>query len=439
MPSLTMDFNNLTLFAAFGSLVAFWQQIKGFISRIFSFFIRGDVIADSGQAINFLREILPDTKLFYWGNNTYLCENLNFPAQKVWANVIFSYFKSYPAIYKRRPIILSESGQCGLKVTYLAGTFPMAKILEKVNQKEWSKTLENSHEKHNNFYIIEVSGSDEAIVPPSSGRNSKTSSLEASAPQAPDGGGSRGIFGNSYTLAQYGKYFGQHYSATQNIYCEENNESYFWSAEAKKLDREISFWMENRKWYCDRNLSWRRGALLYGKPGSGKTKLVLKCAEKHGIPVRKLNISNMSNSEFTKAFEVENSDGQIILLEDLDATFKMRTNVLAESTHTKQLLSFDTLINIIGGIKAANGSFVIITTNHIENLDPALTRAGRIDAKIEIGPLCEDGRRFVAQNILRDWPNLVDKSVKECENMVAAEFENYCIELAIQEKNKEND
>ena len=433
-----MDFNNLTLFAAFGSLVAFWGQIKGFITRIFSFFIRGDVIQDSGQAINFLREILPDTKLFYWGNNTYLCENLNFPTQKVWANTIFSYFKSYPAIYKRCPIILSESGQCGLKITYLAGTFPMAELLETVNKKEWAKTLENSNTKANNFYIVEVSGSDETITLPSRGKNSQSASLEAAVPQAPDGGANRGIFGSAYTLAQYGKYFGQHYSLTQAPYNEETNKSYFWSAESKKLDCEISFWMENRKWYRDRNLSWRRGALLYGKPGSGKTKVVLKCAEKHGIPVRKLNISNMSNSEFTKAFDVENSDGQIILLEDLDATFNMRTNVLAESTHTKQLLSFDTLINTIGGIKAANGSFVVVTTNHIENLDPALTRAGRIDAKIEIGPLCEDGRKFVAQNILRDWPNLIDKAVKECENMVAAEFENYCVELAIQEKNKEN-
>lgn len=432
-----MDLNNITLFAAFGSLVAFWQQIKGFVSRIFSFFIRGDIIADSGQAINFLREILPNTKLLYWGNNTYLCEKASFPTQKVWANIIFSYFKSYPAIYNRCPIILSESGQYGLKITYLAGTFPMAKILEKINQKEWSKTLENSSQKANNFYIIDVSGSDEKINLSNNSAPTSSGALTSSSPQ--DASSLKGIFSNAYTLAEYGKYFGQHYSSTQVAYSEKTNESYFWSAEAKKLDREISFWMENRKWYRDRNLSWRRGAILYGKPGSGKTLLVLKCAQKHGIPVRKLNISNMSNSEFIKAFEFENSSGQIVLLEDLDATFNMRTNILAKSTHTKQLLSFDTLINTIGGIKAANGSFVIITTNHIENLDPALTRAGRIDAKIEIGPLCEDGRKFIAQNILRDWPNLVDKAIKECDNMVAAEFENYCIELAIQEKNKENE
>lgn len=428
-----MDFNNLTLFAAFGSLVAFWGQIKGFITRAFSFFIRTDIVSDSGQAHSFLKEILPHTKLIRFGNSTYLSENLFFPSQKVWANLLFSYFKSYLGFYKKTPIIIAESGQYGLQITYIAGTFPIKQILESVNLKEWESALENTRKKNNNFYICEVSGSDEKIQSNGGHNGPQLQSPPKDSYQQP-----KGLFASSYILGEYGAYFGKKFSDCQIIYNEEINNSFFWSNEAKRLDTELAFWMENRKWYCERNLSWRRGALLYGKPGSGKTKLVLKCAEKHGIPVRKLNISNMSNSEFTKAFSVENKDGQIILIEDIDATFNMRTNVLAESTHTKQLLSFDTLINTIGGIKAANGSFVVVTTNHIENLDPALTRAGRIDAKIEIGPLCEDGRKFVAQNILRDWPNLIDKTVKECQNMVAAEFENYCVELAIQEKNKEN-
>jgi len=66
-----------------------------------------------------------------------------------------------------------------------------------------------------------------------------------------------------------------------------------------------------------------------------------------------------------------------------------------------------------------------------------MTRSGRLDAKIEVGPLCEEGRRFIAENILRDWRNLIDESVGSCDNMVAADFENHCIELAIKEKNKE--
>lgn len=166
--------------------------------------------------------------------------------------------------------------------------------------------------------------------------------------------------------------------------------------------------------------------------------MIIECAKKHGLPVRKLNISNMSNSEFIEAFEYENLEGQIVLMEDIDNVFNLRENVLAKSTHTKQLLSFDTFINAIGGIKAANGSFVVVTSNFPEKLDAAMVRSGRIDAHIEVGPLCKNGRLFVAQNILRDWPNLVDKLVDECDNIVAAEFENRCIELAIQEKNKEN-
>jgi len=123
-----MDLQNFTLFAAAGSLFAFWQQIKGFIVRVFSLVIKTDEIPESGMAENFLKEILPHTKLIKWGNTVYLSEQLYFPAQKTWANLFFTYFKSYPALYKKTPIILSESGDYGLKVTYLSWTFNVRKF-----------------------------------------------------------------------------------------------------------------------------------------------------------------------------------------------------------------------------------------------------------------------------------------------------------------------
>lgn len=429
-----MDLQNFTLFAAAGSLFAFWQQIKGFIVRVFSLVIKTDEIPECGMAENFLKEILPHTKLIKWGNTVYLSEQLYFPAQKTWANLFFTYFKSYPALYKKTPIILSESGDYGLKVTYLSWTFNVRKILESVNNKGWQQCLENSKHKPDNFYIKEISGSDEILR---QARMSGDNPTSVSPPVEPSGS-KRGILSRSYSLMNYGDYIGLKYSDTQRgIEKEKNNSSYFWSAPAQKLDGEISFWMENRSWYRERDLAWRRGAMLFGPAGSGKTKMVIECAKKHGLPVRKLNISNMSNSEFKEAFEHENQEGQIVLMEDIDGVFNFRENILASSTHTKQLLSFDTFINAIGGIRAANGSFVIVTSNHPDKLDPAMVRSGRIDAHIEVGPLCREGRLFVAKNILRDWPNLVDKIVDECEDTVAAEFENQCIELAIQEKNKE--
>ena len=45
------------------------------------------------------------------------------------------------------------------------------------------------------------------------------------------------------------------------------------------------------------------------------------------------------------------------------------------------------LLNILDGLSCKSGIIIFITTNHIEKLDPALIRPGRIDCVIELG-LC---------------------------------------------------
>lgn len=428
-----MNLQDFTLFAAAGSLVAFWQQIKGLLIRVLSLVIRCDSIPQPNIAEAFLREILPDTKLIQWGNNTYLSENQFFPRYQLWANLLFCYFKSYPAIYKKCPIILAESGECGLTVTYIAGTFPIKKILETLNKKEFDKNIKIYSDKQNNFYISDITGSDQTISSKASGSKNEAPSTSASSSSIIP----NGIFSRTYFLKEKAVYFGIGYAEIEPLETKEKKRDFFWSKESLELDSEINFWLSNRTWYRERGLSWRRGALLYGAAGSGKSKLVVKCAEKHGLPVLRINISNMSNSEFLEAFERGSSDGHILLIEDVESVMEGRVNLLAAGTHTKQLLSFDVFINAIGGIKSASGAFIVLTTNHPDKLDSALTRSGRLDAKIEVGPLCEEGRLFIAENILRDWPELICKSVQECDGMVVADFENHCIELAIKEKNKE--
>src|SRR5439155_8896839 len=67
-------------------------------------------------------------------------------------------------------------------------------------------------------------------------------------------------------------------------------------------------------------------------------------------------------------------------------------------------LSFDCLLNCLDGVEKGNDIFTVITTNHIDRLDPALgrprprddgtveflsTRPGRIDKAIELGYIDE--------------------------------------------------
>jgi chaperone BCS1 len=43
------------------------------------------------------------------------------------------------------------------------------------------------------------------------------------------------------------------------------------------------------------------------------------------------------------------------------------------------------LLNILDGVASEEGRVVIMTTNHIESLDKAIIRPGRVDLKIELG------------------------------------------------------
>jgi ATP-dependent 26S proteasome regulatory subunit len=47
-------------------------------------------------------------------------------------------------------------------------------------------------------------------------------------------------------------------------------------------------------------------------------------------------------------------------------------------------ITLEYLLNLLDGTLTYNDSVVIITTNYIENLDPALYRSGRIDNLVEI-------------------------------------------------------
>ena len=56
-----------------------------------------------------------------------------------------------------------------------------------------------------------------------------------------------------------------------------------------------------------------------------------------------------------------------------------------EGEDKRSKVTFSGLLNAIDGVAAGEGRLLMATTNHIELLDPALIRPGRIDRKIYIG------------------------------------------------------
>jgi chaperone BCS1 len=136
-------------------------------------------------------------------------------------------------------------------------------------------------------------------------------------------------------------------------------------------------------WYVDRGIPYRRGYLLHGTPGSGKTSLISAMAGELELNICILNLSNPSLDD-GKLLELmaEVPADSIVVLEDVDAAFQQRDRA---SDGAAGGITFSGLLNAIDGVAAQEGRLLCLTTNHAERLDPALIRPGRIDTRVEFG------------------------------------------------------
>lgn len=85
----------------------------------------------------------------------------------------------------------------------------------------------------------------------------------------------------------------------------------------------------------------------------------------------------------------------IVLLEDVDVTSVHRiqdsnadaSQSLGQNGSPRMSaggkVSLSTLLNVLDGLASPEGRVLIMTTNHIERLDPALIRPGRVDTKVK--------------------------------------------------------
>jgi ATP-dependent 26S proteasome regulatory subunit len=143
-----------------------------------------------------------------------------------------------------------------------------------------------------------------------------------------------------------------------------------------KNDYESFFAREN--WFRALKLPFRRGYLLHGPPGNGKTSVIRAMLSRPGMRGLTLNFfspdigDNDLQAMFERAAECAPS---MVVMEDIDRAFPKN-----QISGTKSKVSLQQLLNCLDGIGTQEGVVVVATANEPTALDPAiLRRPGRFD------------------------------------------------------------
>ncbi|KAJ8918276.1 hypothetical protein NQ315_014146 [Exocentrus adspersus] len=155
-----------------------------------------------------------------------------------------------------------------------------------------------------------------------------------------------------------------------------------------RILKDCQEFISNPSWYTERGIPYRRGYLLYGPPGCGKSSYITALAGELGFSICVLNLSErgLSDDRLNHLLSVAPQQS-IILLEDIDAAFVSREDSPQQKAAYEGLnrVTFSGLLNCLDGVASTEARMVFMTTNYLERLDPALIRPGRVDLKEYIG------------------------------------------------------
>lgn len=148
---------------------------------------------------------------------------------------------------------------------------------------------------------------------------------------------------------------------------------------------DVQDFLARQQWYVDRGIPYRRGYLLFGPPGSGKSSFIQALAGELDFSVAMINLSEMGMTDDKLAYLLTKLPKRsILLLEDADAAFINRRQRDTDG-YSGATVTFSGLLNALDGIAAGEERIAFLTTNHVDRLDPALIRPGRVDMMVRIG------------------------------------------------------
>merc|ERR1719382_1130174 len=158
----------------------------------------------------------------------------------------------------------------------------------------------------------------------------------------------------------------------------------------QEIKESVELPMTHPEIYEDIGIKPPKGVILYGPPGTGKTLLAKAVAHETSATFLRLVGSELIQKYagdgpklVRELFRVaEENAPSIVFIDEIDAVGTKRYDSTSGGEREIQRTMLE-LLNQLDGFDEREDVKVIMATNKIESLDPALIRPGRIDRKIE--------------------------------------------------------
>ncbi|CAL5082853.1 unnamed protein product [Urochloa decumbens] len=190
--------------------------------------------------------------------------------------------------------------------------------------------------------------------------------------------------------------------------------------------------VRRRDHYARAGRAWKRGYLLHGPPGTGKTSLIAAIANLLEFDIYDLELTAVGSNSDLRRLLASTRPKSLIVVEDIDCSLGLldRTKKSSSSSPSSQgadgqsddtgsprpagmsafppphgrreRISLSGVLNFVDGLwsSCVGERLIVFTTNHVDRLDPALLRPGRMDRKIELGYCKGHALRVLANNYL---------------------------------------
>ncbi|GFP79963.1 probable mitochondrial chaperone bcs1-b [Phtheirospermum japonicum] len=191
----------------------------------------------------------------------------------------------------------------------------------------------------------------------------------------------------------------------------------------EEIIEDLLSFTRRKDYYARIGKAWKRGYLLFGPPGTGKSTMIAAMANLLEYDVYDLELTSVKDNTELRRLLTETTGKSIIVIEDIDCSLDLtgqaekgdKKNSRKEKDESGSKVTLSGLLNFIDGLWSASAGerMIVFTTNYVEKLDPALTRRGRMDKHIELSFCKYEGFKVLAKNYLEIEEHVLFESVEK--------------------------